>query len=152
MNKTEFIVQIRNDHPEWSDQQIVEYANTPYLHANPAPQPTVPKRVNFTEASKTIARKDRSIIQNQLQGTYESLLANISKGQLEDVALDVDNLVGAVDKDNNLLLSPATITILEAAIAEVIAGEPDPNWQPTVYQPPYADHGLTPVLLSDLEE
>lgn len=146
MNKTEFIEQIRNDHPDWDAQQIVSYANTPREIPNPANRPTVPKQVNFTEVSKLIAVADRVKIQNHLKGTYESLLANINKGQVQDVGLDVENLIGSE------LLSAETITILQNAIAEVIAGEPDPNWQPTVYQPPYADYGLTPVLLSDLEE
>lgn len=143
--KTEFIAQIRTNHPNWNAQQIVEYANTPRKIPNPVSQPTIPKNVDFTQVSAQIAVTDRVKIQNQLKGTYDSLLANINKGQVQDVGLDVENLIGSG------LLSAETITILQSAIAEVIAGEPDPNWQPTVYQPPYADHGLTPLLLSDLE-
>jgi hypothetical protein len=144
MNKQQFIQSIKTANPEWNAQQIVSYANTPRTIPNPVNRPTVPKQVNFTAVSSQIVAADRVKIQNQLKGTYESLLTNINKGQVQDVGLDVENLIGSG------LLSAETITILQSAIAEVIAGEPDPNWQPTVYQPPYADHGLTPVLLDEV--
>jgi len=146
MNKQQFIQSIKTENPEWDAQQVLEYANTPFLHPNPVPQPTVPKQVNFTAVAQNIPATDRVVIQNELSGTYESLLKNIDKGQLNDVAGDIENLIAS----NRLSLT--AIQVIQAAIAEVSEGELDPNWQATIYSNRCQDLGLSPVLLSDLEE
>ena len=143
--KSEFIAQIRADHPDWDSQQIIEYANTPYLHANPIAQPTVPKPLSIGAIADSIPPVDRSIIQNELSGTYQSLLANINKGQVQDVGRDVANLIASGK------LSSTAVTALQAAIADVVAGQPDPNWQPEIYTTRCQDLGLPLLLLSDLE-
>ena len=40
MNKQQFIQSIKTANPEWDAQQILEYANTPFLHPV-----SIPKRV-----------------------------------------------------------------------------------------------------------
>lgn len=145
MNKQQFIQSIKTDNPEWDAQQILEYANTPFLHPNPVPQPTVPKQVSFTAVAQNIPAPDRVVIQNELSGTYESLLKNIDKGQLNDVAGDIENLI-ASNK-----LSITAIQVIQAAIAEVSQGQPDPNWQATIYSNRCQDLGFSNLILTDLE-
>ena len=140
MNRAEFIASIKADHPDWDAQQVVEYANTPRTIANTVT--TIPKPIDFTAISEAIAPLERVKIQNQLSGTYQSLLVNISKGSLADIAHDVENLIaGGLNED--------TIAVLQAAIAEVAAGMPNPVT--TLYQAPYQDYGLTPIMLSEVE-
>lgn len=145
MNKQQFIQSIKTDNPEWDAQQILEYANTPFWHPNPVPQPTVPKQVSFTAVAQNIPATDRVVIQNELSGTYESLLKNIDKGQLNDVAGDIENLI-ASNK-----LSITAIQVIQAAIAEVSQGQPDPNWQATIYSNRCQDLGFSNLILTDLE-
>lgn len=145
MNKQQFIQSIKADNPEWDAQQILEYANTPFLHPNPVPQPTVPKQVSFTAVAQNIPATDRVVIQNELSGTYESLLKNIDKGQLNDVAGDVENLIAS----NRLSIT--AIQVIQAAIAEVSQGQPDPNWQATIYSNRCQDLGFSNLILTDLE-
>lgn len=145
MNKQQFIQSIKADNPEWDAQQILEYANTPFLHPNPVPQPTVPKQVSFTAVAQNIPATDRVVIQNELSGTYESLLKNIDKGQLNDVAGDIENLIAS----NRL--SVTAIQVIQAAIAEVSQGQPDPNWQATIYSNRCQDLGFSNLILTDLE-
>lgn len=140
MNRTEFIASIKAEHPDWDAQQIVGYANTPRTIANPVT--TVPAPIDFTAVSDAIAASERVKIQNQLNGTYQSLLININKGSLADVAHDVENLIaGGLNAD--------TIAVLQGAIAEASAGMPNPVT--TLYQAPYQDHGFTPIMLSEVE-
>lgn len=145
MNKQQFIQSIKTANPEWDDQQILEYANTPFLHPNPVPQPTVPKQVSFTAVAQNIPAPDRVVIQNELFGTYESLLKNIDKGQLNDVAGDVENLIAS----NRLSIT--AIQVIQTAIAEVSQGQPDPNWQATIYSNRCQDLGFSNLILTDLE-
>lgn len=145
MNKQQFIQSIKADNPEWDAQQILEYANTPFLHPNPVPQPTVPKQVSFTTVAQNIPATDRVVIQNELSGTYESLLKNIDKGQLNDVAGDIENLIAS----NRLSIT--AIQVIQAAIAEVSQGQPDPNWQATIYSNRCQDLGFSNLILTDLE-
>ncbi|MCA6507860.1 MAG: hypothetical protein IM586_15755 [Pseudanabaena sp. M172S2SP2A07QC] len=145
MNKQQFIQSIKADNPEWDAQQILEYANTPFLHPNPVPQPTVPKQVSFTAVAQNIPATDRVVIQNELSGTYESLLKNIDKGQLNDVAGDIENLIAS----NRLSIT--AIQVIQAAIAEVSQGQPDPNWQATIYSNRCQDLGFSNLILTDLE-
>ena len=145
MNKQQFIQSIKTDNPEWDAQQILEYANTPFWHPNPVPQPTVPKQVSFTAVAQNIPATDRVVIQNELSGTYESLLKNIDKGQLNDVAGDIENLIAS----NRLSIT--AIQVIQAAIAEVSQGQPDPNWQATIYSNRCQDLGFSNLILTDLE-
>lgn len=145
MNKQQFIQSIKADNPEWDAQQILEYANTPFLHPNPVPQPTVPKQVSFTAVAQNIPATDRVVIQNELSGTYESLLKNIDKGQLNDVAGDIENLIAS----NRLSIT--AIQVIQAAITEVSQGQPDPNWQATIYSNRCQDLGFSNLILTDLE-
>lgn len=145
MNKQQFIQSIKTANPEWDAQQILEYANTPFLHPNPVPQPTVPKQVSFTAVAQNIPAPDRVVIQNELSGTYESLLKNIDKGQLNDVAGDIENLIAS----NRLSIT--AIQVIQAAIAEVSQGQPDPNWQATIYSNRCQDLGFSNLILTDLE-
>lgn len=144
MNKQQFIQSIKAVNPEWDAQQILEYANTPFLHPNPVPQPTVPKQVSFTTVAQNIPATDRVVIQNELSGTYESLLKNIDKGQLNDVAGDIENLIAS----NRLSIT--AIQVIQAAIAEVSQGQPDPNWQATIYSNRCQDLGFSNLILTDL--
>lgn len=145
MNKQQFIQSIKAVNPEWDAQQILEYANTPFLHPNPVPQPTVPNQVSFTTVAQNIPATDRVVIQNELSGTYESLLKNIDKGQLNDVAGDIENLIAS----NRLSIT--AIQVIQAAIAEVSQGQPDPNWQATIYSNRCQDLGFSNLILTDLE-
>lgn len=139
MNRAEFIASTKAEHPDWDAQQIVGYANTPRTIPNPVT--TVAKPIDFTAISEAIAPSERVKIQNQLNGTYQSLLTNISKGSLADIAHDVDNLIaGGLNED--------TIAVLQAAISDVAEGMPNPVT--TLYQAPYQDHGLTPITLSEV--
>lgn len=139
MNRAEFIASIKADHPDWNAQQIVEYANTPRTIANTVT--TIPKPIDFTAISGAIAPLERVKIQNQLSGTYQSLITNINRGSLVDIAHDVENLIAGG-------LSEDTIAILNAAIADVATGMPNPVT--TLYQAPYQDYGLTPIMLSEV--
>ena len=139
MDRSEFIASIKADHPDWDAQQIVGYANTPRTIANPVT--TIPKQVDFAAIATLIAPAERLKIQNQLSGTYQSLLLNINKGSLADVANDIENLIaGGLNED--------TIVVLQAAITEASQGVPNPVT--TLYQAPYQDHGLTPIMLSEV--
>lgn len=139
MNRSQFIASIKTEHPDWDAQQIVGYANTPRTIPNPVT--TVAKPIDFTAISEAISASERMKIQNQLNGTYQSLLININTGSLADIAHDVENLIaGGLNND--------TIAVLQATIADVAAGMPNPVT--TLYQAPYQDHGLSPIMLSEV--
>lgn len=57
-------------------------------------------------------------------------------------ANDIENLIAGG-------LTSETIAVLNEAIADVIAGIPNPIT--TLYQAPYQDYGLAPIMLSDVE-
>jgi hypothetical protein len=73
------------------------------------------------------------------------LLKNIDKGQLNDVAGDIENLIAS----NRLSIT--AIQVIQAAIAEVSQGQPDPNWQATIYSNRCQDLGFSNLILTDLE-
>jgi hypothetical protein len=145
MNKQEFIDFIRNAHPDWDNQQILEYANTPYWHPNPTPQGTVLKEIDVTTISGNIPAVDRVVLQNELYGTYKSLLTNINRGAVPDVIHDIENIVASGK------VSEAAIDAINTALADIVEGRPDPNWEPEVYETRCQDYGLEPLVLSDLD-
>ena len=144
MNTQEFVAQIRLEHPEFTDQEILAYANTPYWHPNPVPQQIVPKPVEFLQLSQQIPPAERFAVQNQGMGTYRSLLANLTAGKLQDAAVDIETLCASG------LLPPETVLLLQSIVADVMTGMPDPNWQPNVYTTRCQDLGLQPLMMADL--
>ena len=143
MNTQQLVSSVKIDNPDWSAQQIYSYLNTPRTIDNPVPQGQVLASVNISTKAALLLPAQRVIIENQLSGTWLSLLSNFGQGKMPDVVGNVENLVASG------LLSPATIAVLQATVLEASTPVLDPNYQTTVTQPPYADYGLTPVLIGD---
>ncbi|MCA6430299.1 MAG: hypothetical protein IM613_12770 [Cytophagales bacterium] len=141
MNKQEFIESIRTAHPDWDNQQIVAYANTPRTIPNPISQPTILKPVDFSAVGLSV--EDRFIVQNTCLGTYNSLIQNLEKGLIASAKDDVGVLMAKVSSDGAAKIYDT--------MQDVLAGMPDPNWPAEVYQPPCQDYGLAPLILSDIE-
>jgi hypothetical protein len=141
MNKQEFIGSIRVAHPDWDNQQILEYANTPYWHPNPTPQKTILKPVDFGAVRLSV--DDKFTVQNTCRGTYQSLIQNLEKGLIPSATDDVEVLMSKVSTDG--------AAKIYNTMQDVLAGLPDPNWKPEVYQTRCQDYGLEPLILSNLE-
>jgi hypothetical protein len=137
---------------DWIRQQSVELketnANSLYSLlkdlveiANPTEQGTVLKPIGDFSAIG-LSANDRKIIQNELQGTYQSLLLNIQKGLLQSIADDIEVLCLSISEDG--------AAKIEAAMAEAIAGMPDPNWQPTIKVTRYGAAGYESLTYKEV--
>jgi len=147
-NAQDFIVEVRANNPEWSNDQIHRYANTGRWIANPIPAVQVPKPLDINAIASLLEPKERAKIIQDLNGLYLSLLTNIKDGSMADVVVDIQNIIAAEYRDGDRIVSQNTVNTLEFLLAnqETIA---DPAWESEIFQAPHKDAGIDPLMSSD---
>ena len=142
MTKTEWIranYDTKLSIPEW-----VSFANTAQLVSNPSSQGQVPKSLSVIEFATNLSPNDRRLMQNE--GANNSLIANINKGNLSTIQIDLQNLVTTPQ------ISPEAINILNAALIATTKTIPDPNWQAQVLLSPAQQVGFDVVYVDEVVE
>ena len=145
MNTHQLITQTKAANPSATAQQIFGIINTHRVAPNPISQGQVLPTLDITAKANLIAPAQRVVIENQLSGTWKSLLSNFANNKFTDVVNNVENLIASG------LLTPETIAVLQETLTEASTPIPDPNWQATVTQPLWADYGLRAVMIGECE-
>ena len=142
-NIQQLVTQTKAANPSATAQELFSLINNSRTIPNPVARGQVLPTLDITVKAELIIPAQRVVIENQLSGTWNSLLSNFANGKLQDVFNNVENLVASG------LLSQPTIDILMQTMAEASTPIPDPNWQSTVTQPLWADFNLRPVYIGE---
>ncbi len=142
--KAQFIQAQRLLYPIEPIASFTSRLNTPSLVNNPTERGTVPKPLSILEIASDLVANDRRLLQNQ--GSYNSLITNINKGDLLSIQADIQNLATTPQ------LSTEGVTVLNEALAASAETIPDPNWQAQLMLSPAQVAGFGTILTSEVVE
>ena len=127
--------------------------NTQSLVANPVPRAKVPKSVNLTQIVNGLPSADVLMLNTQYSSVVTSLIVNIDKGAIADVA----NLIRGLMASNLSQAAKDSINTEFQAIAAsyqdpATFGDLDPNWESQILASPAQLAGYGVIQVSDITE
>lgn len=144
MNKQELIQQIKLDNPTFTDQDIVDYANTERYIDNINPPNLIEDFPTLEELTTIISPKERGDIIKYYN--WSALIEAIeSKNKLWLMA-HIQNMSG----QGIAILTDQTVTNLLNIINNPIL-IPDPNYLPKILISPVQENNLSYITLQDLQ-